>query len=187
MSGGLGMFKNALFEDLMVQKRFKNTGERLTVLQSTVVNAAKVFYRLVDLSTGLLTSVVGLDVPGVGTVLPEDLVVLEAGSDGPVSDEVWSCKDLFPMGILLCLCEGIFLKVLGIFWTWRLVGWTACAVGMSMPVPAVSDSLCRYEESAMTLQGSHQYCLCHQMRCCHWCHLYCTHYHWGRVWTGCCR
>ena len=59
-------------------------------------------------------SVVGLDGPVIGTVLPEDLVVLEAGSDGPVSNVEWSCKDLIPMGILLCLCEGIFLMVVGI-------------------------------------------------------------------------
>ena len=98
-------------------------------------------------------SVIGLDGPVIGTVLPEDLVFLEAGSDGPVTNEVWSCKDLFPMGILLCLCEGIFLMVLGIFWPWRLVGWTACVVGVSVPVPDVSDSLCRHDESAMTSAG----------------------------------
>ena len=57
------------------------------------------------------------------------------------------------MGILLCLCEGIFLKVIGILWTWRLVGGTACSVGMSVPVPAVSDSLCVHNESAMTSAG----------------------------------
>ena len=42
MSADLGMFKNALFEDLMVLKRFKTIGARLMVLQSTVGNAAKV-------------------------------------------------------------------------------------------------------------------------------------------------
>ena len=35
-------------------------------------------------------------------------------------------------------------------WTWRVVLGTACDVGMSMPVPAVSDSICRHDESAMT-------------------------------------
>ena len=100
-----------------------------------------------------LASVVGLDGPVIRTVLPEDLVVLEAGSDGPVSDEVWSCKDLFPMGILLCLCEGIFLRVVGIWWTCELVIGTACGVGMSMPVLAVSDSVCVCDESAMTSAG----------------------------------
>ena len=57
------------------------------------------------------------------------------------------------MGILLCLYEGIFLMVLGIFWTWRLVRWTTCVVGMSVPVPAVGDSLYRHDESAMTSAG----------------------------------
>ena len=98
-------------------------------------------------------SVVGLDGPVIWTVLPEDQMVLEAGSDGPVSTEVWSCKDLIPMGILLCLCEGIFLVVVGISGTWRMVGWTACVVGMSVPVPAISDSLCTCDESAMTSAG----------------------------------
>ena len=98
-------------------------------------------------------SVVGLDGAVMGTVLPEDLVVLEAGSDGPVSDVEWSCKDLIPMGILLCLCEGIFLMVVGIFGTWRMVSWTACVVGMSAPVSAVGDSLFRHHESATTSAG----------------------------------
>ena len=42
MIDGLGMFKIALLLDLMVLKRFKNTGARCMVLQNTVVNAAKV-------------------------------------------------------------------------------------------------------------------------------------------------
>ena len=98
-------------------------------------------------------SVVGLGGPVIGTVLPVDLVVLKAGSDGLVSNEAWSWKDLIPMGILLCLCEGIFLKVVGTLWTWRLVGGTACSVGMSVPVPAVGDSLCRCVESSTTSEG----------------------------------
>ena len=96
---------------------------------------------------------VGLDGPVIRTVLPEGWMVLEAGSDGPVSDAEWSCNDLFPMGILLCLCEGIFLMVLGTCGTWRSVGWTTCVLGMSMPVPAVGDSLCLHDESAMTSEG----------------------------------
>ena len=63
----------------------------------------KSYSGLAVLSAGVLTSVVGLDGPVIGTGLPEDLVVLEAGSDGLVSNEVWSCKDLIPMEILLCL------------------------------------------------------------------------------------
>ena len=39
---------------------------------------------------------------------------------------------------------------IGMLWTWRVVLGTACSVGMSMPVPAVGDSLCRHDESAMT-------------------------------------
>ena len=31
-----------------------------------------------------------------------------------------------------------------------MVLWTACAVGMSMSVPAVGDSICRHDESATT-------------------------------------
>ena len=105
------------------------------------------------LSAGVLTSVVGLDGPVIGKVLPKDLVVLDAGTDGLVSSGEWSCKDLIPMGILLCLCEGIFLKVVGILWTWRLVDGTACSVGMSVPVPAVGDSICWCDESAATSAG----------------------------------
>ena len=83
-------------------------------------------------------------------IVLEDLVaVLEDDVDCLVSDG-WSCKDLIPMGILLCLVEGIFPRVRGMLQTWRLVLWTACVVGMSMPVPAVSDSICRCDESAMT-------------------------------------
>ena len=93
---------------------------------------------------------VGLGGPGmVESVLEDLVVVLEVVVDGLVSIE-WSCKDLIPIGILLCLVEGIFLMVVGMLETWRLVLWTACAVGMSMPVPAVSDSICRHDESAMT-------------------------------------
>ena len=89
----------------------------------------------------------------IGISLSEDLVVLEAGTDGPVSTGEGSWKDLIPMGILLCLCEGIFLRGVGILWTWRVVLGTACSVVMSVPVPAVSDSLCRHDESAMTSAG----------------------------------
>ena len=38
-------------------------------------------------------------------------------------------------------------------WTWRVVLGTACSVGVSMPVPAVRDSLCRCDESAMPSAG----------------------------------
>ena len=83
-------------------------------------------------------------------IVLEDLVaVLEDDVDCLVSDG-WSCKDLIPMGILLCLVEGIFLRVRGKLETLKLVLWTACAVGVSMPVPAVSDSICRRDESATT-------------------------------------
>ena len=142
---------------------------------------------LLTLVPGLGCPLVGLDGPGIGKSLPEDLVVvLEVEVDGLVSFAGWSYNDLIPVGILLCLCEGIFLMVIGMLWTWR-VG-TACSVGMSMPVPAVGDSLCRHDESATaSLQGSHLNHWCHQLKCCHWCHLYCTHYCLGRVWTGCCR
>ena len=86
----------------------------------------------------------------------EDLVVvLEAEVDGLVSVG-WSCKDLIPMGILLCLFEGIFLMVVGMLGTWRLVLGTACSVGMSVPVPAVGDSICRHDESAMTSSTGEQ-------------------------------
>ena len=65
---------------------------------------------------------VGLDGPGIGKSLPEDLVlVLEVEVDGLVSTAGWSCNDLIPMGILLCLCEGIFLMDIGMLWTWRVV------------------------------------------------------------------
>ena len=80
----------------------------------------KVYSGLGVLSGGMLTSVlgvgcplVGLDGPVIGMGLPEDLVVLEAGTDGLVSTGEWSCKHLIPMGILLCLCEGIFLRGVG--------------------------------------------------------------------------
>ena len=137
---------------------------------------------------GLGCPLVGLDGPKIGKSLPEDLVVvLEVEGDGLVSAVGWSCNDLIPNGILLCPCEGIFLMDIGMLWTWRVVLGTACSVGMSVSVPAVSDSLCRHDESAMTSAGGHLNHWCHWMKCCHWCHLYCTHCHWGRVWTGCCR
>ena len=143
----------------MVLKWYKSTVARHMVLQSIAVNA-KVYSGLGVLSGSMLTSVLGLGCPLVGLDgpvicinLPEDLVVLEAGTDGPVSTGEWSWKDLIPMGILLSLCEGIFLRGVGILWTWRVVLGTACSVGLSMPVPAVSDSLCRHDESATTSAG----------------------------------
>ena len=106
---------------------------------------------LMTLTLGLGCPLVGLDGPGIGKSVPEDLVVvLEVEVDGLVSVAGWSCKDLIPMGILLCLCEGIFLMVIGMLGTWRVVLWTACAVGVSMPVHAVGDSICRHDESATT-------------------------------------
>ena len=126
---------------------------------------------------------VGLDGPVIRTVLPEDL---EAGSDGPVSNEVWSCKDLFPMGILLCLCEGIFLMGVGILWTWKSVNWTACVVGMSMPVPAAGDSLCVHDASAMTSAGVSSLSPVLSDEMLPSVSSVCTHYHWERVRTGCC-
>ena len=54
------------------------------------------------------------------------------------------------MEILLCLVESVFLRVRGKLETWRLVLWIACAIGIFMPVPAVSDSICRHDESATT-------------------------------------
>ena len=102
----------------------------------------------VVLSADLLVSVVELDGPGSRTVLSEDLVVLEAGLDGLGIWVGWSWNDLFPMGNLICFCEGIFLMLLGISGTLDVVGWTSWRVGMSMPVPAVGDSLCRHDESA---------------------------------------
>ena len=105
---------------------------------------------LLTLVPGPGCPLVGLDGPGIGKSLPEDLVVvLEVELDGLVSITGWSCKDPIPMGILLCLCEGIFLMDIGMLWTWQVVLGMACSVGMSMPVPAVSDSLCRHDESAM--------------------------------------
>ena len=91
----------------------------------------------------------------VENVLEDLVVVLKVDVNGLVSIE-WSCKDLIPIGILLCLFEGIFLMVVGMLETWRLVLWTVCAVGMSMSVPAVGVSICRHDESAMTSStGSH--------------------------------
>ena len=60
---------------------------------------------------------VGLDGPGIGKGLPEDLVLV-LDTDGLVSAAGWSCNDLIPMGILLCLCEGVFLMGIGMLWTW---------------------------------------------------------------------
>ena len=113
----------------------------------------KVYSGLDVLSSGMLTSVVGLDGPVIGIGLPKDFAVLEAGTDGLVSIGEWSWKELIPMGILLCLCEGIFLRVVGMLWTCELVSGTACGVSMSMPIPAVGDSLCWCDESAMTSAG----------------------------------
>ena len=42
----------------------------------------EIYSRLGVLSGGVLTSGVGLDGPVMGKVLPEDLVVLDAGTDG---------------------------------------------------------------------------------------------------------
>ena len=95
----------------------------------------------------------GPDGPVRGVDVPADLVVLEGVTGGPVSLCEWSCKDLIPMGILLYLIEGIFLMVLGRWMTFGLVRGTACVVGMSVPVPAVGDSLCRHDESASTSAG----------------------------------
>ena len=143
----------------MVLKWFESTVARHMVLQNIAVNE-KVYSGLDVLSSGMLTFVlglgcpwVGLDGPVIGVSLPEDLVVLEAGTDGPVSTVEWSWNDLIPMGILLCLCEGIFLMDVGILWTWRVVLGTTCSADMSMPVPSVSDSLCRHDESAVASAG----------------------------------
>ena len=81
------------------------------------------------------------------------MLVLEVGTDGLVSTAGWSCDDLIPMGILLCLCEGVFLMDIGMLWTWRVVLGTTFSVGMSVPVPAVGDSLCRHDESATNSAG----------------------------------
>ena len=50
-----------------------------------------------------------LDGPVSRTVLSKDLVVLNAGLDGPGIQVGWSLKDQFPMGNLICLCEVIFI------------------------------------------------------------------------------
>ena len=177
----------------MVLKWYKSTVARCMVLQSIAINV-KVYSGLGVLSSGMLTSVLGLGCPLVGldgpvvcVGLPEDLVVLEAGTDGPVSTGEWSWKDLIPVGILLCLCEGIFLRGVGILWTWRAVLGTACSVGMTMPVLLSVILSVGMINLPQLLQGSHQYHLCHQMKCCHQFHLYWTLCCWGRVWTGCCR
>ena len=108
---------------------------------------------MADIGVGTGCPLVGLDGSEIGISLPEDLVVLEAETDGPVSTGEWSWNDLILMEILLCLCESIFLMDAGILWTWRVVLGTACSVGMSVPVPAVGDSLCRPDESAATSAG----------------------------------
>ena len=129
------------------------------VLQSIVVDArfhselGVLAGSWLTLVLGLGCTLVGLDGPEIGNSLPEDLVVLDAGMDGPVSTAEWSWNDLIPMGILLCLCEGIFLMDVGMSWTWRVVLGTACSVGMSIPVPAVGDFLCRCDESSTTSTG----------------------------------
>ena len=51
-------------------------------------------------------------------------------------------KRLVPYGELLCCCEGIFLAGTGSLWYLFLVDWTSWGVGVSVPVPAVSDSIC---------------------------------------------
>ena len=112
----------------MVLKMFKNTVARHMVLQSTVFN---VFYLGRGVLSGCLLTLtltlgpggplVGQGGPGmVESVLEDLVVVLEVVVDGLVSIE-WSCKDLIPIGILLCLFEGIFLMVVGMLETWRLV------------------------------------------------------------------
>ena len=63
---------------------------------------------LLTLVLGPSCPLVGLEGPGMVKSVPEDLVVvLEVDVDGLVSIG-WSCKDLIPIGILLCLFEGIF-------------------------------------------------------------------------------
>ena len=71
---------------------------------------------------------------------------------------------LVPYGELLCFCEGIFLTETGssfvalalclacktLVW---LSGHPSGCVGMSVPVPAVSDSICRHDESSLTSAG----------------------------------
>ena len=110
-------------------------------------------YGLVVLSADLVVSDVELDGAGMRTVLSEDWVVLGVGLDGPGMHVGWSCNDLFPMGNFICLCEGIFLTVVGISVTWVVVNQTSCGVGMSVPDPPVGDSICRYDESALTSAG----------------------------------
>ena len=177
----------------MVLKWFRSTVARCMVLQSIAVNAT-VYSGLGFLSSTMLTLVlglgcplVGLGGPVIGISLPEDLVVLKAGTDGPVSTGEWSWNDLIPMGILLCLCEGIFLMGVGILWTWRVGLGTACSVSMSMPVLSVSDSLCRHDESAAISAGEPSVSLVSPdevlllvLSVLHSLSL-------GRVWTGCCR
>ena len=90
-------------------------------------------------------------------------MVLEAGTDGPVSSGEWSWKDLIPVGILLYLSEGVFLMGVGILWTWRVVLGTACSVGMSVPVLVLVILSVGMMNLSQLLQGSHQYHLCHQM------------------------
>ena len=96
---------------------------------------------LMVLSAEWVDSGVELDDPGMRIVLSDDWMVLAAGLDGPGMHVGWSCNDLFPMGNFICLCKGIFLAVFGISVTWVVVNWTSCGVGISMPVPAVGDSI----------------------------------------------
>ena len=91
---------------------------------------------------------VELDGPVMRTVLSVDWVVLEAGLDGPVMRMGWSCNDLFPKGNFVCSCKGIFLAGSGICLTVFLLNWTSWGVGVSVPVPAVGDLICRCDESA---------------------------------------
>ena len=93
-------------------------------------------------------------------------IVLE-GLVCPVSG-VWSWKDLIPMGILLCLVEGIFLRVRGKLETWNLVLWTACAVGVSMPsLLSVILSVGVMNLPRLLPQGSHLIHCSHLLMSCH--------------------
>ena len=104
------------------------------------------------MSAELVVSGVQQNGPGMRTVLSDDWVVLEARLDGPGMHVGWSCNDLFPMGNFTCLCKGV-LTVFGISVTWVVVNQTSCGVGMSVPVPVVSDALCMHDESASTFAG----------------------------------
>ena len=84
----------------MVLKRFKSTVARCKALQSIVVNArfhsglGVLSGNWLTLVLGLGSPLVGLDGPEIGKRLPKGLVVLDAGTDGPVSTAEWSCNDL---------------------------------------------------------------------------------------------